>query len=117
MEQNWSDYDACLRRGKFPPVHMHLYFSAEQKKGPHREKQVTNKCRQFPKSVEAAELAYTKARADLHAGGVVDTCAAEALEQLKNDQKTSNLEKARSKAKELLQARKEKRVVAPSPAQ
>lgn len=110
LEFNWNDWDAQLKKGKFPGIKLHLFFEGSQT-GPYALQQWSNKSKEWPAFVKSVADKWTDERQSTLVGAKANDCVAQALQLVKAEQKATSLEKARGKAKELMEKRRKDRTV------
>lgn len=111
LEGNWSDMEAQLRRGKFPPIKLSLFFDEKSKVGPHSLVAVHNKSKAWGTLVAKIASEWAEERKKVQVGAADDQVAALELAKVRDQQKAQVLDKAREKAKSLLSARQQKRQI------
>lgn len=110
LENNWPDWEAQLKRGRFPGIKLSLFFEGTDK-GPCKWPQVTNKCKDLGMHCERVASAWQDERAKLNLGNQTDMIAKRELANMKAEQNENNLAKAGAQAKSLLNERKKVRTV------
>lgn len=72
LEHNWSDWEAQLKRGRFPGLKLNLFFEGTGT-GPYRWPQLTNKGKEWGKHCEDIASAWQDERAKLTLGNQQDS--------------------------------------------
>lgn len=111
LEHNWSDSDAQLRKGKFPPVKVALFFDEKEKEGPHANPAMKAKSKSWQQLVEECTKQFEEESARLRQGTTTQATVKAELQKVRDEQKKSSMDKAREKAKEMLVERRGKRQV------
>lgn len=115
LEHNWSDADAQLQKGRFPPVKVALLFDEKKKEGPHATPAIKAKSKVWQQLVEECTKELEEESARLRQGTTAQASVKEELKKVRDEQKKSSMDKAREKAKEMLELRWGKRQVSFKP--
>ena len=105
---NWCEFHARLKKGKLLGILLHLVF--EEDCGPHRGKALTPKDKEWRKQCDDVATRIQEAKQKTQ-GSKIDSDVSTQLQQVKQDIKNYTMEKARNKAKALMNQRRQDRQV------
>ena len=111
LNHNFDDWHACFEQDPMPPVPVHTFFDKKQKKGPYAAKNYNGQQKALDdRATEIFEVwKQKKAAASLKvsASGTV----VENLKQTRKDDNKQKMAQAQTKAKERLEATKNRRKI------